>query len=54
MATRIMRFAQSKLLFFGLCVLSLAQAALACSAATLGMINPAVSNHVNSTCVSLL
>lgn len=47
MATRIEKFAKSKLLFYVVAFGSIAQAVLACSAASLGMVNPAVSNHVN-------
>ena len=47
MATRIMKFAQSRLLFYVIAFGSITQAALACSAASLGMVDPAVSNHVN-------
>ena len=47
MAFRIMRFADSKLLFYIVTTGSVLQATLACTAASLGMVNPAVSNHVN-------
>ena len=46
MATRIMRFANSRILFYVIAFGSITQAALACSAASLGMVDPAVSNHI--------
>lgn len=52
MATRIMKFAQSRVLFYVIAFGSITQAALACSAASLGMVDPAVSNHVNMYVVS--